>query len=311
VIHKWNARPEERRVHVHRRRWFAFRDYHRRCLFLTQRYRAGTLGDVKLVSYRLKVLWRMLTYLESGEHSLDDTVAVAAVVALLRPYLLRRRWPARVKKSVVPLKIAWETRGIKHVHLRKILESEEARSVFPSRWPDIVLSKRLPKTLASIVFNYSRVARSGRRIMGNCACHRLFPRRFRSHRDCVYTGDLSLIQSPELRRIFNYGTNFRLRVQDPNIMRAVRNALVEFADSQSSHCQVERSLYDPWIRAILRRVRTRAPQADSVHGVPLSRAARKYLKFLQRYLVIVPTDKTRNNVSRVSEPLSGPHYGGV
>ena len=285
-------------------RWFAFRDYHRRCAYLVRSFEAGRLDEVNLDTYRLAVLWRMMVVIQSAHHSFDP-VSTSAVSAKLRAYLLTRKKPKpKEPQSLVPLVFNWKGRGMRSIRLRQLLESEHVRDLFPIDWPDVVLSNRLPKTVASCVFNFAQVAKSMKcDTSDTCPCQRLFPKKFRSLDGCVYTGDLSIVRQRELRNLLSYGSNFRAKVQQPELVEAIEEGLDTFIGRMSNEADEKAALFVPWKEEVLRLVRARAP-TDNNHGVVFTRAAKKYLQFLQKYLTLSPTDKAANNVSFVCRRLS-------
>ena len=285
-------------------RWFAYRDYHRRCLHLAHRFNKGTLENVKFDNYRRSNLWRMLLVVESKSHTLEPAAA-AAIAAKLREYLLTRyKTQAKAKARATPIVVEWQSRDMRILRLRNILELDTVRSLYPGDWPEVVIARRLPRTISSLVYNFSRVAstlQSGS--SDNCPCRNLFPAKFRKLRNCVYTGDLSVVRYTKLRSILAYGANFRTKVLQPNMVEAIGRAIESFASKQSEAEGIDSSLFKPWVDEVLRIVRNRLPEAASAHGVSWCKRSRKYLKFLQRYLVLVPTDKAFNNASFICKNL--------
>ena len=285
-------------------RWFAYRNYDRRCRYLARQYNSGNLENVALDTYRRSNLWRMLMVAESNVHTLDTTAAIA-ISNFLREYLITRyRTRPKSVTKVIPIKVEWRSRDMRLVGLRKILEHDAVKQIYPGDWPEIVISKKLPRTIASRLFNFSHVARDLQtRDTNNCPCRNLFPRKFRKLRGCVYTGDLSLVCCTKLRPILAYGTNFRTKVLQPRVVDAIEKALDSFVSMQSTAESIDPHLYQPWKTEVLRTVRTKLPHTPSNHGVTWCRRSRKYLHFLHKYLVIVPTDKASNNASFICRNL--------
>ena len=190
------------------------------------------------------------------------------------------------------------------VRLRQILEQDETRAVYPGTWPEVVLSNRLPRPISSLVFNFSKLARAlPASTLHNCPCRELFPSKFRTYRDCVYTGDLSLVRCTTLRKLLAYGTRFRTKVAEPQIVHSVKEALDSFVRRQSAVEDIDESLFEPWKVLVLQQVRTRSQTASSLHGVSWCRSSRKYRSYLQKHLVLVPTDKAPGNVCFVCKNL--------
>lgn len=289
-------------------RWYAFRDYRRRCAYLVRRWRNKTLTSVVLSSYKRSVLWRMLAVVRSSNHGFEEEEANATASFLQTFLLLRKRAKVQRSSDVCPLVIEWRTRDIDRLRLRRILESEEVMTAFPGEFPQrLVIAKRLPKTIASTVQNFSQVAmvssQGGDEAL-ECSCRKLFPAKVGRLDGCVYTGDLSLVRNQSLRKILQYGLNFRTGVLFPNVHDAIADGLSALASRLSKSLAIERSRFEPWIREVLRAAHTlmEAVPANS-HGLPMKRTARKYLRFLQKHLVIVPTDKAARNASFICKRL--------
>jgi hypothetical protein len=131
----------------------------------------------------------------------------------------------------------------------------------------------------------------------------MFSGRYRPSNECVFTGDLAMIECTDLRELFKYGLKFRTKVRNPRILDTVANALKGFADNQSTAQAIDRDFYKGWIKLVVKKVSERVGLTPKHHGVPITPHARKYLKFLQHHLVIVPTDKAHNNASFVCKRL--------
>ena len=286
-------------------RWFAFRDYHRRCGFLVQKYETGQLDSIVLDSYRKAILWRMLLVVESAEHAFQAASA-EAVAMKLREFLVIRNTPKRKRsKNVCPIIVEWQGRAMRSIQLRSILEMEKHKALFPDTWPEVVISKRLPPTIANTIFNFTKVAKdmktSGTKV---CPCNGLFPKKYRSLGNCVYTGDISIVRHNDLRTILQYGANFRTRVADPDLVTAIENGLNSFITVQSIKLGLDKSAFEAWKMMVLNTVRTRfATATQQSHGMEFTKSAHKYLRFLQNYLVLSPTDKAARNVSFICKRL--------
>ena len=129
--------------------------------------------------------------------------------------------------------VEWESRSFRHIGLRRILESQDIVDCFPTDWPAVAIAKRLPKPLRVELFNYPAFSKqpspADLPAGMSCPCRRFFPERFRTVKDCVYTGDLSLVRNKQLRSLLQCGTSFRTRVPRPSPVDAIRAALAGFA----------------------------------------------------------------------------------
>ena len=182
----------------------------------------------------------------SSDHTLDSKAA-EAITEKLSAFLELRDRPKRIKsKSPFYLFIKWQGRGMRNIRLRQILESKKVRDCFPADWPDIVISKRLPDSIATRVFNYAEVAKSMKCSSGTvCPCNRVFPKKYRKVNGCVYTGDLSLVRDKDLRVVLAYGANFRTKLAEPNITAAVEKGLESFVSRYCVASSTDRSLFNP------------------------------------------------------------------
>jgi hypothetical protein len=154
--------------------------------------------------------------------------------------------------------------------------------------------------------NFTRVSKNLQNTSSedsDCPCHSIFPKKYRSFDGCVYTGDLSLVREKNLRTLFRYGLNFRNKVAHADVSAAVLSALKDFADKQSVQQEINRSAFQPWIARVLQIVSTKNFSIPSQHCIPITVESRKYLKFLQKHLVIVSTDKAAHNAFFVCQNL--------
>jgi hypothetical protein len=255
------------------------------------------LSKVNLSLYRPSILWRLVKLLESALHSFD-AAATQKVLTVLRTHNFIRRPPTLAAyKSLTPIIVEWKGRGMRQIALKQILDSPQMTSVFPVEWPQIVVSNKLPKSIASLVFNFALVSRTmsiNPAIV--CPCQTLFPTKFRTFHNHVYTGDLNIVAVTSLRKILAYGSNFRTAVLQPDLGAAIEEGLNTFINSTASTKGMDVCQFSEWKTKVLSAVRTRASQHTSP-GVTFSKSALKNLKFLQEYLVLAPTDKASSNIS--------------
>lgn len=289
-------------------RLFGFRNYLRRCKYLAHRFEIGRLARVHLGCYSNVVLKRMLRFLNYGQipTSVISSKARLAIMKLLRKFLMTRVAAVARKKNVPSVLIlSWSSKLLRFVPIRSIMTKH--RDLLPGGAIDcvenVVVAKRLPDPISKLIFNYSSAAKKFTRRAGvehdpsRCPCRKLFNNGFRPNGACVLTGDLDIVENAELRRLLSYGPRFRLRaVASP--MNELKKALEEFVAKQG----LMPALYGAWLEAVLTECRKHVkracaavlPQEDST--VDMSEAAWKYLKHLQKYLVLVPADKAANNV---------------
>jgi hypothetical protein len=246
-----------------------------------------------------------------------NPAASQAIAKKLREFLLLRPNQVKIRNEVTALVIEWESRDIRKTNLRRILETETIKSLYPGHWPDnVVLAKRLPKTIAQQIFNYPSVAKAlvdypepnpvgEQDVEVKCPCQNLFRKKFRTVDNHVYTGDPSLIRCGKLRKLFGYGANFRTKVRRPDVVATIESALREFASKQSQFVEgLEIEDFGEWEREVMRLVRQTVPRDRfSEHGIPFCAESRNYLRFLHLHLVITPTDKASRNASFICRNL--------
>jgi hypothetical protein len=293
-----------------RKRLFGSREYTRRVNHLVSHETRGTLNTVDLDQYKPIHLWRM--YRQAKVMAAEEFVRNApihSVVTLLSVYLFSRTPVPTAEKSFEGsfIRIAWETKLWNQIPLRQILFSPEIKGLLPGGVPfpkQLVICKVLSSTIASKIFNFSNVARNVNPPPPffdfqneNCVCRDIFDARYRTHESgCVYTGDTSIIALARLRHIVSLGSRFRTHM-DSDLLKALEVGLDEFIAYHSRE-GMEARQFLPWKIEITEKVRKALQTAKEITDtVKWSGSCTRYLKFLQRYLVITPVDKANTNTA--------------
>ena len=283
-------------------RWYASRDFLRRCKYLVDQYEAETLDRVDSRKYSKKNLWKMLNAMESGAHEFAAPAAKAVTNWLRAAVMLRQPGTsAKEPRCASVIRVTWNNRLLRQVPLRDVVMKYRHLLRDPQFLEDVLIVRKLEKPLGSSMFNYTKTSRELEAHASlQCDCHRLFPAKFRNAEGCVLTGDLSLVKHRELRTLMSYGPNFRTHVEaDP--MDAVKEALEDFIERRCADGISQRSDFLPWKVEVLEECKRMLSNRVGHTGpkVTVSFSARKYLRFLQHHLVLVPVDKAANNIAFV------------
>lgn len=285
-------------------RWYASRDFLRRCAYLISRQVNGSLASVDTEKYNKRNLWRMLKVMENKEHSFEPVPAQAVTKFLRAALLLRYSKPKdKARSSSLVIKLEWNSRLLRLVPLRSIVlkYKDYLPNEYSDLMTDVLVVRKLTKPLGRSVLNYSNTARD--LAVKDCMCSTHFKSKFHSPQGCVLTGDSEIVRHRELRELLKKGPRFRTHLEaDP--MNALKEALDACIESLMKDGTPKRDFL-PWREQVLHECETRlsTPSAGSSNKIVVSSAARKYLRFLQHHLVLVPVDKAANNIAFVCKKL--------
>jgi hypothetical protein len=306
---KFHAQVEEKDVNQNEeqeadQRWYASRDFLRRCAYLISRQDNNTLASIESRRYKKRNLWRMLKVMESKEHTFEEESA-KAVTKWLRAALLLRcsKQKDKARSPSLVIKLEWNSRLLRLVPLRSVVlkYKDYLPNEYSDLMTDVLVVRKLTKPLGRSVLNYSTTARD--LVVKDCRCSELFESKFHSPQGCVLTGDSGIVRHRELRGLLKKGPRFRTHLEaDP--MSALKEALDACIESLMKD-GTPKCDFLPWRTQVLheceRRLSTRS--AWSSKKIVVSSAARKYLRFLQHHLVLVPVDKAANNIAFVCKKL--------
>jgi hypothetical protein len=279
-------------------RVFGFRDTPRRCKYLEYQFQIGLLVHIKLAAYTVRNLYHMRSFLVGSGGDVMEQGARKAILNMLNAFLFSRAKPKLTEKAkVTAIVVEWQSRNLRRIRLRQILQSPEVISFYPTVFPAVVISTRLPEAVGLKVLNYSSAARclNGGEPGESCPCRQLFPESFRPDGGCVKTGDVNLVEQRLLRKILSYGVGFRTRVA-PNPLKSISEALDRFIHKQSQVEDMDSVAWDGWKACILKLAETRVQDVGS-HSIAWNQESVRYLSFLHKHLVLSPIDKASNNVS--------------
>jgi hypothetical protein len=197
-------------------RTYGYRDWRRRCLFLCSLIQSKKFSPATLDKYSRKNLFKMREWLTYNSVLPTFATAGSKLKAALNSILLVRidtlkRATERGKRV---FKILWKSNLLQKIGIGSILRNDYIKSFLPSDFAtaldDIYICNKLSEPLSRLLFNYKSVAKrlvDTRAPTQNCPCRKLYDKRFRPENKCVYTGDISLVEDPDLRQLLKYGPN--------------------------------------------------------------------------------------------------------
>jgi hypothetical protein len=274
-----------------------------------------TLDKVCWERYAQRNLWKMIAFLEKGDHSFEEAIC-KQLVELIRAHLLLRSRviSSKVKSGKPSMSIEWTSQLLRVIPLGSVLKSTVSKQLFPASmsWlEDVSIARRLVQPLGRTIFNYSTTARKLCDLdatEAECKCREIFDILYRPFDGCVLTGDLNIVNSASLQRILRLGPKVRLHVSaDP--IEAIKIALDEYISKVSESEAIAKVAFLDWKHAILNACETRLKAANvrgndsNTRTVVMGSKDLDYLKFLQNHLVLVPVDKAANNIAFVCKRL--------
>lgn len=313
------------------------RDFERRCLFLIKQvlrdsdFLCAASSDVILGKYRTSVLWRMkwtLAHLKPPAEPPDGWEAAREKVCDCVGLFLeghRCRRPKVLKEKLI-MYILWNDRRLRSIGLKPLLMStdmkerlpEEARGLMTTQL--LLMQRKLLEPVGRKLLNYPKIRRAELdEEMEGCACANTFGEKYRTHEGCVLTGDCSIVRNTALRRLFEYGPQFRL---DPggDVMEELKGSLDQFIEAmrvklgtgaQLAGIVPPTSAFAEWREAVVGACKTRIDEADASaqvmkdDDVPrwFTSKMKRALLLLNSQLVMVPTDKAPSNIAFVCRKL--------
>jgi hypothetical protein len=291
-----------------RKRAFGYRNWDRRCRHLLQLILAKRESEINLKSYKLKVLWSMLRFLEGGgilfPYSLDT---VELVTTFLRGFLCTRKTYSTPRKTLPEfmLKLHFNSNRMQRMGIRRVFKDPEIAKLLPEGvvkfGDDLLICNKLVQPIGSTIFNFSGVARSLSHETDKkkaCNCHTLFPSC--ALRDGhVFTGDLDHIPA-QLRKLFEYGPQFREGEGLQKSIAGLDFSLAGLVGEVALASNLERSNFEVWSKAVLQKCTSFLSSRVEPHPAILGKArVKSKLSWLQRHLVFVPTDKASNNIGSI------------
>jgi hypothetical protein len=298
-------------------RWCGSRDWARRAEFLLGKAKANELASVSLEGYSLRSVRRIIAFVRTAMDDADDAAKRARkkLLAALNTRLLVRPVNTKPPKKAVSVfvRLEWNSHLLKHLNLKGIINDPAVHTLLPAGVRDdldgLIVVKKLVQPIGKQILNFSKVARllPANSSNANCPCRRLFPAKFRPDGHCVLTGELDIVQNRALRQLIALGPKFREAQGNERPLQAVKEGLNDLILFMSRKHAIAIEAFNVWRGEILAQCEqklSKQKQKASEHTVlKKDNESYRYLKFLQRHLVLVPTDKAANNISFVCKAL--------
>ena len=209
-------------------------------------------------------------------------------------------------KDKVPCIIRYVNHGIGRLNLGSIFRKKEVIGTLPLpmlKHKDPMVVYKYTPTIRSKIFNYRQTAEEyieDSEIEMNCDCSS--SRFVDSHHGHVITGDLNIIESAQLRNIFQKGPGYRERrcINWKIAEKSVLEDLDEFINKWGSKNGVTNKCFSEWkckvtnmIKEKVKRLRkvSKYEKVSSIFNV-----CAKELEDLKLKYVLVPVDKASNNI---------------
>ena len=163
------------------------------------------------------------------------------------------------------------------------------------------ISYRYSDKIRGKLLNYNQVLSSDETAENlTCDCHN--SHYVNSHHKHIVTGDMNFVKDTNLRKLLNEGLSFRLP-QPRNIDKALKSfrmGLDEYVESLSKKFKLPEVVFDNWKIQILQCIKLKLNTISTKTEKFLdTESAFIELKKLQDKFVLVPTDKSANNISIV------------
>jgi len=185
------------------------------------------------------------------------------------------------------------------LNIPKILNNKELKNIFPRKETYPKLSFKYSRTLGSISFNYAKFSKNlSTENIDNYPCNCNFSNFKDNTLNHVVTGNLEILDDPELVNIFKYGSNFRLtpRFECDNIKNEIRNGVSEYIDRLSFKLHIHCGFFSEWKTLLLNLIDSKIVETANIYPstVNMTVFVNKVRNIQEKY-VIMPVDKASNN----------------
>ena len=138
--------------------------------------------------------------------------------------------PNTCKQFVV---IEFVNKYLNDINLNKLFNTPSVVSKFPiknRKYTTPTVCFKYTKTVRSLILNYKKTIFEDDTSTFRCNCSQYDNKFIDAHHKHVLTGDTNIVVNEELRKIFNYGPNFREQTP-PNIISSISLGLDRYIDS--------------------------------------------------------------------------------
>ena len=197
------------------------------------------------------------------------------------------------------LVIEFSHKFIDLLNIPQILHNKELINAFPSKETYPRVSFKYCNTLGSISFNYSKFCKSLSAVDINEYPWYCDNSNFKdNNHNHVITGNLEILEDPELIHIFKYGSKFRLtpRFNVDKIKNEIKNSINEYVGRLSYKLHVHIGYFSEWKTLAFDLISNKIEQTVNIYPCTVNMTAFKNkLKIIQDRYVIVPVDKAGSN----------------
>ena len=288
-----------------------YRNWKRRAEYLLRVLREhGALSPELIRRYKLGNLWKILRYMENEERSKSPArlKLEKQLIAELRNATKLRvtQRPTVVDKARPFLRLQWSSTTMRSLKIRAALRDPETLQFVPNAaFKDTIAQVRVVNKLNGSIFGkVSNFASAARHLRAGveapsflCPCRRAFARRFRPDDGCVFSCDTSIAFDKHLKELLERGPKFR-ESEEVDVATTLKACLNGFIEANCEAAGLRKSDLAVWRDKVIEKCEAsfRASGGRCYLDSDLGKAS---LRYLHRYLVVVPVDKAANNLAFV------------
>ena len=217
-----------------------------------------------------------------------------------------QRYQLQKPKNDNFLVVQLDNKLIENVNLAHILKSQDVKSLFPHPSNNIStpnVSYSYTRTIRSHILNYRQTIED----IGNtnfiCNCKN-YPDRFVNNTyGHIYTGDLEIIENPNLKNLLRNGLNYRDQQAPCKVtaLQCITSAIDKYIEKTSGKVNKTIREFSAWRREILNTVKGKLDSMQSYKYFSSLKDAEvnRELKKLKEDFVLTPVDKAANNIAIV------------
>ena len=215
----------------------------------------------------------------------------------------------QVKAEKIAFIVPYLNKLMDEINLGGMLHSKKLRNTLPIKLKytnSIVVSYKFSKTIGQSLFNYNKVLREFSNGCSNtlvCDCKQnpdLAPFIYKPHGH-VHTGNLDIIEHPELRKIMQKGARFREipNISHRNYIFQLCKSIDKFVIKWSKKEKVPISTFDDWSKLLKMFIKSKFKSkgfADTEYiSILNTNNVKDYIYEMHKKFVISPIDKASNN----------------
>ena len=214
------------------------------------------------------------------------------------------------RKSSQYVVIEFVNKFMDDININKIFNSSYIKSQFPGNNQTYMIptvSYKYTSTTRSKILNYKKTIFDAETSTYHCKCAEYDQKFIDTHHKHIFTGDVSIVDNIELRRIFSYGPNYReqQRPDKEKVMEAITSGIDRYIDLVSVKMKTQKLSYSHWKRRILQVCKEKLSNLKvyPYNNILSKTEVKNSLSKLHDAFVIVPIDKASSNVSFICKYL--------